>query len=916
MAKNDNKDEASLFPKEAAQAQGPVECLGMTFPNDDERRKHFLEKLSKKLKDPEFRRIEGFPIGADEDILALSDPPYYTACPNPFIADFIKHYSKPYDPQVPYSREPFAADVSEGKNDPLYRLPSYHTKVPHKAIQYYLMQYTEPGDVVLDAFCGTGMTGLACLLCKNDSMKKGHGQPQNISERHAILVDLSPAATFTASIMNSPLLPELACGPNGQLGRFIKHNLLPLYHTQRDGKSIIFDYAIWSDWGECSECGNAFRLYDAVIDYKNAKMRGEYPCPKCKALLKSDTQKKVFTTTFDPWIGKPMRLAKTTLALISKKSGNRALRIPATEADERLATEVGNRPVNLVPAELPYTHMTHERNNLPEYWGITHIHHFFTRRNYYAYSEIAAMKEPDLRRAGLFCALTILDNNATRRNRFYVDSRRPNGSPVGPLSNTLYVPTVQVETNVGLKVLSVLEDAQALKALWPKGHSIVSTQSATQLNSIPNDSIDFIFTDPPFGGNINYSEQNILAEWWLRVFTNNSEEAITNTVQKKGLYEYQHIMTRCFNEYYRTLKPGRWMVVEFHNSSNAIWTTIQRALESAGFIVASVAVLDKIHTTLHQDHKAAAVDKDLAITVYKPNGGLEKRFSIEAGTAEGVWDFIRTHLGQLPVFLSKDGQAKVITERHNYLLFDRMVAFHVQHGVTVPLSAGDFYAGLAQRFSERDGMFFLPEQVAEYDKKRMTAKEVLQLQLFVTDESSAIQWLKQQLVKTPQTFQELHPQFIKEIGGWQKHEKALELSELLRENFLSYGGSGDVPSQVHAYLSSNWPELRKKAKDDPALRAKAKDRWYVPDPNKVSDLEKLREKSLLREFEDYRTSAQKRLKVFRLEAVRAGFRKAWQERDYDTIITVARKIPEDVLQEDSKLLMWYDQAMTRKGETT
>jgi len=83
--------------------------------------------------------------------------------------------------------------------------------------------------------------------------------------------------------------------------------------------------------------------------------------------------------------------------------------------------------------------------------------------------------------------------------------------------------------------------------------------------------------------------------------------------------------------------------------------------------------------------------------------------------------------------------------------------------------------------------------------------------------------------------------------------------------------------------------------------------------NKADDLEKLCEKALLKEFEEYRASIQKRLKVFRLEVVRAGFKKAWQERDYATIIAVARKIPEDVLQEDPKLLMWYDQAVTRMG---
>jgi len=196
----------------------------------------------------------------------------------------------------------------------------------------------------------------------------------------------------------------------------------------------------------------------------------------------------------------------------------------------------------------------------------------------------------------------------------------------------------------------------------------------------------------------------------------------------------------------------------------------------------------------------------------------------------------------------------------------------------------------------------------------MTVREVLQLQLFVIDESSAIQWLRQQLLTKPQTFQEIHPQFLKELGGWQKYEKALELSLLLEQNFLRYDGRGEVPSQVHSYLSSNFRELRNLPKDDDSLRARGKDRWYVPDPNKAGDLEKLREKALLREFEEYRTSSQKRLRVFRLEAVRAGFKKAWQERDYGTIVAVARKIPEDVLQEDPKLLMWYDQAVTRSGE--
>ena len=151
---------------------------------------------------------------------------------------------------------------------------------------------------------------------------------------------------------------------------------------------------------------------------------------------------------------------------------------------------------------------------------------------------------------------------------------------------------------------------------------------------------------------------------------------------------------------------------------------------------------------------------------------------------------------------------------------------------------------------------------------------------------------------------------MQELSAWNKHERTLELSQLLEENFLCYDGKGDVPSQIHTYLSTNWHNFRELSKDDPLLVEKAKNRWYVPDPNKASDLEKVREKSLLKEFEQYRNTTG-RLRTFRLEAVRAGFKHAYQEHDYATILAVGKKIPEDVLEEDEKLLMWFEQAQIR-----
>jgi hypothetical protein len=138
-----------------------VECLGQSFPGDDARREHFLGLLADKLKDPEFRNQEGVPRGTDEAILAMSDLPYCTACPNPWLADFVACYGKPYDPSESYSREPLAVDVSVGKTEQLYKADSYHTKVPHLAIVPSILHYTKPGDIVLDGFAGSGVTGVA-----------------------------------------------------------------------------------------------------------------------------------------------------------------------------------------------------------------------------------------------------------------------------------------------------------------------------------------------------------------------------------------------------------------------------------------------------------------------------------------------------------------------------------------------------------------------------------------------------------------------------------------------------------------------------------------------------------------------------------------------------------------------------------
>ena len=915
----------------------PVECLGMTFPNDEARREYFLEKLREKLKDPEFRKIEGFPIGEDGDILALSDPPYYTACPNPFIEDFIKHYGKIYDPDTDfYRREPFAADVSEGKNDPIYNAHSYHTKVPHKAIMRYILHYTEPGDVVFDGFCGTGMTGVAAQLCgdkptveslgyrvdkdgtiyqqETDENGKTVRKPfSKLGSRRAVLNDLSPAATFIAYNYNTPVDVNAFEREAKRILKEVEDECGWMYDTlHTDGKTKgRINYVVWSEIIRCAECGHEDTYWELAVDQETRYRLGKADpilCPACSAKSPLRSWERAFTTIFDQFLKKTIKQVKIAPVLINYSAGAKKYEKKPDENDWKVLSQISTKStvVGYKTARMPEGDEARRNDDI----GLTHTHHFYTERTLAALYLLWNKCQKSKQRLSLMFWLQSVGLGFTRLNRYLEASF----SQVNRyLKGTLYVAPFVTEVSPGYALQGKVK--RMTKTFFTNSNLPFcwsGTESASNTFITPN-SADYIFTDPPFGGNIMYSDLNFLWENWLRVYENNGPEAVVSNTQRKALADYQELMTRCFISYFKQLKPGRWMTVEFHNSKNSVWNSIQEALQRAGFVVADVRTLDKKQMTMQQMTSGGAVKQDLVISAYKPNGGLEDRFKLVAGTEDGVWDFVRTHLKQLPVFVSKDGKAEVIAERQNYLLFDRMVAFHVQRGVTVPLAAAEFYAGLEQRFPPRDGMYFLPDQAAEYDKKRMTVKEILQLQLFVTDEASSIQWLKQQLTKKPQTFQEIHPQFLKEIGGWQKHEKPLELSELLKENFLLYDGKGEVPSQIHSYLSSNFKELRNLAKDDPALSAKGKDRWYVPDPNRAGDLEKLRERALMCEFEEYRESKQKRLKVFRLEAVRSGFKKAWQERDYATIIAVARKIPEKILQEDPKLLMWYDQALTRMG---
>ena len=861
----------------------------------DTQRELYREKLAQHLKDPAFRAIEGFPRGSDEAILALSDPPFYTACPNPFLADWLAQNGTTYDAATDdYSCEPFAADVSEGKNDPIYNAHSYHTKVPHKAIMRYILHYTKPGDVVYDGFCGTGMTGVAAQLCGDKAQVQSLGYTikgrdildedgHKISElgaRRAIVSDLSPVASFIAHNYNTALDNESYKRACEEFFADIERELGWMYETQHtNGATARISYTVWSECFSCPQCSGEIVFLREALDKSSGQVRAEFPCPHCKTLVTKRKMSRLFETFNDALNGTISKRVKREPVFIAYKYNGEKHQKTPDEADLARIRKIEATPLHdfFPTLEVPFMHITHIKDKMSNF-GISHFSHFFLPRAQHALAVMwrLANQYPDIRtRHALIYTIEQCIWGMTIMNRYspthFSQSNRY-------MSGVFYVPSQCSETTPWYVLEGKIKRLIKVFDSLPKSNSVRVSLNSCSAAPVTDDSIDYIFTDPPFGENLQYSELNWFNEEFYRVLPDTSPEAVVNKAQKKGTIDYLALMTRCFTEYFRVLKPGRWMTVEFHNSSNAIWNAIQEGLEVAGFVIADVRVLDKGGDTYKQSRQGT-VKSDLVISCYKPRTAWEQRFADHAGEAAGVVDFLRGHLEMLPVApLNGRGQLERVAERTRFLLFDRMVGYHLQRGARIPLSAAEFYGLLEAEFVSRDDLYFLPTQAARYDALRVK-NDVEPLSLWVKDERSAVQWVRAQLNEAPQTLGELTPAFMQELAALEAYEERFELRDLLKENFIEEGGV-----------------------------------WRVPNPDRERDIELLRVKGLLATFEGY-VDGKGKLSHFRKEAIIAGFSHAWKTKQYAVIVKVAERIPEKVLREIHEFTQFYDIAKNRAPET-
>lgn len=862
-----------------------IKVLGKEFNTEEERRTHFREELRKKL--PELKKMEGFPIGEDQDILNLSDPPYYTACPNPWLNDFIaewdaekKEQQKQGIRKVDFEViEPYPEDVKSGKNHAIYNAHTYHTKVPHEIITKFLLYYTQPSDVIIDSFAGTGMTGVGGSFCKNITKEpetlhrfqkefKEFEKDFNIGKRHVINIDLSSIASHISHIYNSDFNRDKFVRDFNKLKSHLNEfkHFFETSHTSIKGS---INYTVYSQLYNCNECHVEFDFYEAAY-VSDFELREKPKCPNCGFEEQKTKLSPLYKTQIDIVTGEPVNQICFKPILINYSvNKKRFSKEPSTE-DVNKANEFENIDKSQIPIGKLIEGVETRRNDK---YGYNLIHHFYTTRTLSFISRYLSCIQNLEQKNHFIFLLTAILPKLTKLNRYM--PQHGSRALVGPMANTLYLPPLFVENNF-IDQLD-FQFKKIVKALDVCSRQTVSQQSATDLSNINDSSVDYVFIDPPFGANIMYSELNNLSEGWLNILTNIKEEAIESKGQNKGKFEYDNLMIKSFQELFRVMKPNSWMTIEFSNTSAAIWNIIQNGVNKAGFIIAKVDALNKTRGGLHAMLGPVAVKQDLVITCYKPSATL----LTENYNGFDTWSFVLEHLNHLPIHLAFENSTTAIIERSPKILFDRLIAFYVQRGLPVPIDAGKFQQGLRERFIERDGMFFTNEQVQEYDRKKAAVPNFTQLSIFVANEQDAIYWLRNILEKEPKTESDLHPLWMKEVAGnMRKGDTLPEMRTILEENFLK----------------------------------NEKGQWYLPDPENEADLEKLRTKRLLKQFETYKTEAYKpkgKIKEARVEALRAGFKQSYQDKDFKTIVQIGDRIPNNLLMEDEVLLQFYDIASSR-----
>ena len=458
--------------------------------------------------------------------------------------------------------------ITVPRTDPIYNCHSYLTKVPIGAIQPFIETFTKPGEVVVDFFAGSGMTGLAALTLN----------------RRARLSDISVLGKHISKgyLTEAPAHDVRATADRAMAAA--RNALGNLYMTTRgsDGANVEMIRTIWSFTYLCPSCGDEMVFFQAQTKHDGVPKR----CPSCDGSFARRS-----------W---PRGKDVPVQVVVQGESGKQVAQDVCETDCRRMRTALKDMRLRKVPSlPIDQDREMYSRSGLG--WsGMTETGKFFSPRNAIALVElwraINAVEDAAIRQALRFAFAAILPRASMR---YQWSAKRP----LNAQNQTYYIAPVYFEWNVfdlyNRKVNAVIRANEALsqyniplvqKSLRDVKYEIASAEKLTYLDDT---SVDYVFTDPPFGSNIFYSDMNLFQEAWLGDTTDHSREAVVHTTgkRKSGSQErYEELLRNAFSEAFRVLKPGRHMSVVFGNSSGRVWGLVQRALRDAGFKASPVHV--------------------------------------------------------------------------------------------------------------------------------------------------------------------------------------------------------------------------------------------------------------------------------------------------------------------------------------
>ena len=575
----------------------------------------------------------------------------------------------------------FSKPLPSTRGGSFYNTFPYPTKISPEAIAVYIASATNPDDTVLDAFAGSGSTGIAALLAEHPTEKMQEtanalGVEPIWGKRNAILYEIGTYAAFaTKTITNRLTAAEYARAVDDFIKKAEKLASGMYAAKSPDGRDGYIRYAIWTEVLICPEC-------DAEIEYfKNGTSRNpatfydKIECPHCHRTSLVEAMSFATEEHYDKLLKKTILRKKRRIAWVYGTSGKENWDRIATEDDIALVEKLEKE---FSPSDDPRKIEWGDLHRAGYHFGISHLHHFYTSRNYLVMSELWKLAECYPEREANALKLLLLSYNGahcTLMTRIVAKHDSRDFVLTGAQSGVLYISKLPVEKNILLGLRRKAKPFQEAYKMLENCHGTVEVRNiSSEFMSEPDKSIDFVFTDPPFGDFIPYAEVNQINELWLPAVTERSSEVIISAAQNKDVDTYRNMLARVFGEIRRVTKDDRPIAVVFHAAKAAVWGAFSEAIQISGLEIKQSSFLDKTQASFKQVVSKTSVQGDPLFLLQK--AGLGKN---------GIMDEEQI----LQMIVKENPHETELECRHCYSLY---IGKCMEYGSPVTLDASEFYA--------------------------------------------------------------------------------------------------------------------------------------------------------------------------------------------------------------------------------